>query len=62
MLRLIYGEQYTNNHVQSNVSSIAFAGTVLGHLLFGVLSDRWSRKNSLLISTIGTTSHSTSAL
>jgi MFS family permease len=52
MLRLIYGEAYTNNNVQSNVASIAFAGTVLGHLAFGVLSDRWSRKNSLLISTI----------
>jgi MFS family permease len=53
MLRLIYGDAYTSNNVQSNVASIAFAGTVLGHLVFGVLSDRWSRKNSLLISTIG---------
>jgi MFS family permease len=52
MLRLIYGTAYTDNNVQSNVASIAFAGTVVGHLLFGVLSDRWSRKNSLLISTI----------
>jgi hypothetical protein len=25
---------------------------VVGHLFFGVLSDHWSRRNSLLISTI----------
>ncbi|KKK24828.1 hypothetical protein AOCH_000255 [Aspergillus ochraceoroseus] len=34
-----------------NVSSIAFAGTVVGMLFFGVLSDRWSRKGALLTST-----------
>jgi MFS family permease len=34
------------------VGDIAFAGTVVGQLAFGYLSDRWSRTNSLLVSTI----------
>lgn len=34
------------------VADIAFAGTVVGQLLFGFLSDRWSRSNSLVVSTI----------
>lgn len=54
MLRLIYGDRYTKSDTQSNVTSIAFAGTVVGHLAFGFLSDRWSRRNSLLISTVST--------
>jgi MFS family permease len=52
MLRLIYGDEYTNSSYKSAVPSIAFAGTVVGHLFFGVLSDHWSRRNTLLISTI----------
>jgi MFS family permease len=52
MLKTIYKKQYTSSHAQSNVSSIAFAGTVVGQLFFGYLSDHWSRKNSLLVSTI----------
>ncbi|KFH43148.1 metabolite transport protein -like protein [Hapsidospora chrysogenum ATCC 11550] len=47
-----YGEIYTNSTASQNVSAIAFAGTVVGQLLFGYLSDRWSRSNSLLASTI----------
>lgn len=34
------------------MSSIAFAGTVVGMLIFGYLSDKWSRINALLVSTI----------
>jgi MFS family permease len=52
MLRLLYGEQYTGSDTQSNIASIAFAGTVVGHLFFGILSDRWSRRNTLLVSTL----------
>lgn len=35
-----------------NVSSIAFAGTVVGQLFFGYLSDHFSRKWSLMASTV----------
>lgn len=51
MLALIYGDEYTKSSAKSAIPSIAFAGTVVGHLFFGVLSDHWSRRNSLLIST-----------
>ena len=48
----IYGPKYKNNNYAQNVSSIAFAGTVVGQLFFGYTSDAYSRKWSLLISTI----------
>lgn len=60
MLALIYGDAYTKSSAKSAVPSIAFAGTVVGHLFFGVLSDRWSRRNSLLVSTISKASCSVS--
>ncbi|CAK7264407.1 glycerophosphoinositol permease [Sporothrix epigloea] len=47
-----YGTLWTKSHAKSVVSAIVFAGTVLGQLFFGVLADRWSRTNSLLISTV----------
>lgn len=37
MLQLIYGKEYTSSSYKSAVPSIAFAGTVIGHLFFGVL-------------------------
>ena len=52
MLKQIYGKTYTKSSAQSNVSSIAFAGTVVGMLFFGYTSDRYSRKWSLFVSTI----------
>ncbi len=52
LLGLIYGSQYTGSPAQSNVASIAFVGTVIGQLLFGYTSDKWSRRNSLLVSTV----------
>jgi len=52
MLKKIYKDEYVKSDAQNNVSSIAFAGTVVGQLVFGYLSDHWSRRNSLLISTI----------
>ncbi|KAI0968270.1 putative MFS phospholipid transporter [Xylaria arbuscula] len=47
-----YGDVYTTSRAAHVVSAIAFAGTVVGQLVFGYTADRWSRTNSLLISTI----------
>jgi MFS family permease len=52
MLKTIYTTAYTKSHAQSNVSSITFAGTVVGMLIFGYTSDHYSRKWSLFISTL----------
>lgn len=52
LLGIIYGDAYTSSSAVSNISAITFAGTVFGQLLFGYTSDKWSRKNSLLVSTI----------
>lgn len=49
---LKYGDKFTNSIYKNNISAIAFAGTVLGQLVFGYTSDAWSRRHSLLISTI----------
>src|SRR6266567_403085 len=38
MLKTIYKDQYVESTAQSNVTSIAFAGTVLGQLVFGEFS------------------------
>ena len=35
MLRTIYKDEYVKSDAQNNVTSIAFAGTVLGQLVFG---------------------------
>ena len=43
---------WSTSHAKNVVSAIVFAGTVVGQLFFGVLADRWSRTNSLLISTV----------
>ncbi|EPQ67504.1 Bgt-2885 [Blumeria graminis f. sp. tritici] len=51
ILKTIYGETYTHSSAQKNVSAITFAGTVLGQLIFGYTSDKWSRKGSLQLST-----------
>ncbi|KAJ5899500.1 Glycerophosphodiester transporter GIT2 [Penicillium taxi] len=52
ILETIYPVAYANSSASQNVSSIAFAGTVVGMLIFGYTSDHWSRKWSLMISTI----------
>jgi len=52
LLGVIYGDAYTKSSAVSNISAITFAGTVFGQLIFGYTSDKWSRKNSLLVSTI----------
>ena len=52
ILSTLYSEQYTNSPAQSNVNSIAFAGTVVGQLFFGWMSDHVSRKWALMTSTV----------
>jgi MFS family permease len=47
-----YGAAYSGSVAAKNVAAIAFAGTVVGQLIFGFTSDHWSRTNSLVISTI----------
>lgn len=51
MLSTIYPTAYAHSPARRNVSSITFAGTVLGQLLFGYTSDHYSRKWSLMAST-----------
>ncbi|KAK3671212.1 glycerophosphoinositol permease [Recurvomyces mirabilis] len=52
ILSTIYPVQYAGSSAAQNVSSIAFAGTVVGQLFFGYTSDHYSRKWSLLVSTV----------
>ncbi|KAM3515631.1 hypothetical protein MY11210_000809 [Beauveria gryllotalpidicola] len=46
-----YGNIFDNSRAKDVVASVAFAGTVLGQLIFGFTSDHWSRSNSLVTST-----------
>lgn len=52
MLGEIYPDTYSKSPASQNVSSIAFAGTVLGQLVFGYMADHWSRKWALMLSTV----------
>lgn len=52
MLGKIYGDDFKKSPSVANINSITFAGTVLGMLFFGYTSDKFSRKWSLLVSTI----------
>ncbi|KAJ3120578.1 hypothetical protein HK100_012737 [Physocladia obscura] len=52
VLSLQYGSTWSTSNAKHYVGDIAFVGTVVGQLVFGYLSDHWSRTNSLLISTI----------
>lgn len=49
ILGILYPTQYADSNVISNVSAIAFAGTVVGMLVFGYISDRISRKTGMLV-------------
>jgi MFS family permease len=51
ILALTLGSVYTDSSAQSNVASIAFAGTVFGQLLFAYIADYHSRKLGMLAST-----------
>ncbi|PHH84915.1 hypothetical protein CDD83_1182 [Cordyceps sp. RAO-2017] len=52
VLKLQYGNVYKDSQAAKYVADIAFAGTVVGQLVFGYTSDRWSRSNSLVLSTV----------
>ncbi|OBT45912.1 hypothetical protein VE00_04207 [Pseudogymnoascus sp. WSF 3629] len=52
ILGQIYGPAYSESTGAANIAAIAFAGTVLGMLVFGYTSDKWSRRNSLLVATV----------
>ncbi|OBT59742.1 hypothetical protein VE04_00232 [Pseudogymnoascus sp. 24MN13] len=52
ILGQIYGPAYSDSNGAKNIAAIAFAGTVLGMLVFGYTSDKWSRRNSLLVATV----------
>lgn len=51
-METIYKKEYKGSSAQANVSSITFAGTVVGQLFFGWMSDHYSRKWTLVISTL----------
>ncbi len=52
LLTLEYKEVWTSSVASHYLGTIAFAGTVVGQLVFGYLSDKWSRMNSLILSTV----------
>jgi len=52
ILAIQYGAEWKNSSAKSVLGAIAFAGTVVGQLVFGYLSDQWSRTNSLILSTV----------
>lgn len=52
LLGLIYPDTYKTSPASKNVSSIAFAGTVIGQLAFGAISDHYSRKWALMAATV----------
>ncbi|KAK4158338.1 major facilitator superfamily domain-containing protein [Chaetomidium leptoderma] len=52
ILAIQYGDVWKSSNAKHYLGDIAFAGTVVGQLVFGYLSDNWSRMNSLLVSTV----------
>ena len=49
-LSTIYGKEYTNSTAIGNVSSVVFAGTILGMIFGGLWADNLGRKSGLLVS------------
>jgi len=52
ILGLVYPDIYPNSTYSQNISSIVFAGTVLGQLAFGYMSDKLGRKFGMISATI----------
>jgi len=52
ILGKIYPDTYPNSTYSQNISSIVFAGTVLGQLSFGYMSDKLGRKFGMIAATI----------
>ncbi|KAI5956235.1 hypothetical protein KGF54_000710 [Candida jiufengensis] len=51
-LKIIYGKEFTHSNAMSNIGSIAFVGTVIGQLSFGVISDHISRHGGMMIANV----------
>lgn len=51
-LKKLYPKEYAANNAISNVSSIAFAGIVVGQLGFGFISDHIARKGGMLAANV----------
>lgn len=51
-LSILYEDEYTKSRAISNISSIAFAGTVIGQLSFGYISDHFARKGGMLLANV----------
>ncbi|KAJ3716103.1 putative metabolite transporter [Lentinula raphanica] len=51
LLKRVYGDEVTNNNYPTIVSSVLFAGTVVGMLIFGYLSDKMGRKFGMMTAT-----------
>lgn len=52
ILRRLYKTEYATSNAQSNITSLVFVGEVVGIIIFGYTSDRFSRKWSIFASTI----------
>lgn len=52
ILKKLYKTEYSNSNAQSNITSLVFVGEVVGIILFGYTSDRFSRKWSIFASTV----------
>lgn len=52
-LLALYGDKFSHLRAISNVSSIAFAGTIAGMLIFGYVLDHVARKGGMLTANIG---------
>jgi MFS family permease len=52
ILGKIYPDTYPNSNYSQNITSIVFAGTVLGQLSFGIMSDKLGRKFGMISATI----------
>ncbi|VBB89282.1 YALIH222S07e05534g1_1 [Yarrowia lipolytica] len=51
-LSILYGDYYSKSTYSRTVSSIVFAGTVLGMIVFGFVADYHSRKMGMIASTL----------
>ncbi|KAI5949101.1 GIT3 [Candida theae] len=51
-LKMIYGDEFSKSNAISNISSIAFVGTVVGQLGFGYISDRVARRGGMMAANV----------